>query len=224
MKKHLKELMIGFRNGFLAGIAVLLPLWVTIVVVRFLFVWVNRFLVNPVASIVKVSLGWAGMEPVFWTAKVIVFFAIIFIIAFIGMVARTIVMRRLINFGEGILLKIPLIRNVYRAVQQFRDTFLTNKRNIFQRVVLIKFPHPGILSIAFVTAESARGIPELEGNDLVNVFVPTTPNPTTGFFLMVPRSETKPLSMSIEDGIKLVISGGALTPDNCKKQDLPSQS
>lgn len=224
MKKHFKELMIGFRNGFLAGIAVLLPLWVTVVVVRFLVVWMNRFLVNPIASIVKVSLGWTGMEPVFWTAKIVVFFVIIFAIALVGMVARTIVMRRLINFGEGILLRIPLIRNVYKAVQQLRDTFLINKRNIFQRVVLIEFPRPGIFSIAFVTAESARGIPELQGSDLVNVFVPTTPNPTTGFFLMVPRSEAKPLSMSIEDGIKLVISGGALMPTDWKQQDSPPQS
>ncbi|MDD5084609.1 MAG: DUF502 domain-containing protein [Candidatus Omnitrophica bacterium] len=217
MKKHFKELMIGFRNSFFAGIAVLLPLWVTVVVVRFLVVWMNRFLVNPIASIVKVSLGWTGMEPVFWTAKIVVFFAIIFAIALIGMVARTIVMKRLINFGEGILLRIPLIRNVYRAVQQLRDTFLINKRNIFQRVVLIEFPRPGIFSIGFVTAESGGGIPELQDKDLINVFVPTSPNPTTGFFLMVPRSEAKPLSMSIEDGIKLVISGGALPPSDWKK-------
>ncbi|HNT89146.1 MAG TPA: DUF502 domain-containing protein, partial [Candidatus Hydrogenedentes bacterium] len=128
-----------------------------------------------------------------------------------GLLARYLVTRRLIRLGEVLLARIPLINKVYRAVQQTRDVFV-GRGAVFQEVVLVEYPRRGIWAVGFITAEGDGVIPQTHGAPLTAVFVPTTPNPTSGFLLYFPPEEVTPVDMSVEEAMKLIISGGALDP------------
>lgn len=128
-----------------------------------------------------------------------------------GLLARYLVTRRLIHYGEFVLNRIPLINKVYRAVQQTRDVFV-GRGAVFQEVVLVEYPRRGIWAVGFVTAEGDGIVARTRGMPLTAVFVPTTPNPTSGFLLYFPPDEITPVDMSVEDAMKLIISGGALDP------------
>ena len=106
----------------------------------------------------------------------------------------------------------PVLSGIYSAVKQVFETVLAKKSQAFREVVLIEYPRKGIWTIAFITGPTAHQVAEPVGQELVNVFVPTTPNPTSGFLLFLPRAETHLLSLSVEDGLKLVISGGIVLP------------
>jgi uncharacterized membrane protein len=108
--------------------------------------------------------------------------------------------------------KIPFVRNVYSGAKQFLATLTQEQRQAFTQVVLVEYPKRGSYALGFVTTETTGEIREKFSEDLVNVFIATTPNPTTGFLLLIPRNEVKVLPISIEDGIKIVVSGGIITP------------
>jgi len=118
----------------------------------------------------------------------------------------------LFNFFEGILVKVPLINLVYNTVKQIVDTFSQQNNAIFQEVVLIEYPRKGVYAVGFLTNQAKGEIQEKTGENLVNVFVPTTPNPTSGFLLMLPNDAVIPMEMTIAEGMKLIISGGAVAP------------
>jgi len=128
-----------------------------------------------------------------------------------GLLARYLVTRRLIHYGELVLHRIPLINKVYRAVQQTRDVFV-GRGAVFQEVVLVEYPRRGIWAVGFITAEGDGAVARVHGAPRTAVFVPTTPNPTSGFLLYFSPDEITPVDMSVEDAMKLIISGGALDP------------
>lgn len=129
-----------------------------------------------------------------------------------GFLTRYIVGRKIIATGEMIVGKIPLISRVYLAVQQIRDVFVNREGAVFQQVVLVEYPRKGLTAVAFVTSSEQGVVQETAGQKLTAVFVPTTPNPTSGFLLYVPPEELIPLDMTVEDAMKLVVSGGAYIP------------
>ncbi len=131
-----------------------------------------------------------------------------------GFLTRYLVARKIIGYGERILGKIPLISRLYLAVQQIRDVFMTREGAVFQAVVLVEYPRPGLLVVGFITAREHGVVQKACGRDLTAVFVPTTPNPTSGFLLYVPSNELTPLNISIEDAMKLIVSGGAYLPQH----------
>ncbi|MDA0997345.1 MAG: DUF502 domain-containing protein [Proteobacteria bacterium] len=116
------------------------------------------------------------------------------------------------RFSERILSQMPVIRNVYSAVKQILETVLAQQSNAFREAVLIEYPRQGLWTIAFITGRTKGEVQRLTPADCINVYVPTTPNPTSGFLLFVPRKDVIPLQMPVEDAIKLVISGGIVTP------------
>lgn len=132
----------------------------------------------------------------------------------VGMVSAGVVGNLLVRLGEALVGRMPVLRGIYSAVKQVFETVLAQKSDAFREVVLVEFPRPGAWAIAFVTGGTKGDIQQvLGGGDWVNVFVPTTPNPTSGYLMFVPRDQVKPLAMSVEDGLKMVVSGGLVGPE-----------
>lgn len=120
--------------------------------------------------------------------------------------------------GEQFISRIPLVKNVYAAVKQIADAMLTSHTKNFRRVVLVEYPRKEIYTLAFVTGIAKGEIQNKTQKKVINLFVPTTPNPTSGFFLMVPESDVIDLDMSVEDAFKLLISGGMISTDSNPKR------
>ncbi len=140
------------------------------------------------------------------------FLVVILVFLTTGLVAHYLVTRKLIRFGEWIVERIPLISTVYRAVQQIRDVFISREGAIFQKVCLVEYPRPGLFAVAFVTSHDKGIVQEKAGRDLVAIFLPTTPNPTSGYLLYVPPDQIIELNVTVEDAMKLIVSGGAYIP------------
>lgn len=197
----------NFIIGFINGVAIIAPIAVTIALVRFLVVKINIMILTPLLKV----LAPMGVRHAY-VAKIIIFVAVIFIIVLVGWAARIIILRRIFNWGELVLIRVPILGRVYNAVKQISSAFLGQGKTIFKQVVLVEYPRKGLYSIGFTTG-TTKG--ELKGElekGCINVFVPTTPNPTSGLFIVVPREEIRFLKMSVEDAMKLVISGGSVTP------------
>lgn len=129
------------------------------------------------------------------------------------MFARNYFGRKLIELGEWILSTIPIVNKVYRAIQQIAAVFISEKREAFSKAVLFEYPRKGIYSIGFVTRDAGGEVKEKLDKEMVSLFLPTTPNPTSGFLLFVPKDEIIVLDMPIEESLKLIISGGAVLPE-----------
>lgn len=141
------------------------------------------------------------------------FLLVIALFFFTGYLARYLLAQKIIRSGELLVRRIPLISRIYTAVQQIRDVFVSRNGAIFQQVALVEYPRPGVHVVGFVTAQSRGVIRDVVGDNRTAVFIPTTPNPTSGFLLFFPNEEIKLLDMSVEDAMKLIISGGAYMPE-----------
>ncbi|MEE9162761.1 MAG: DUF502 domain-containing protein [Candidatus Neomarinimicrobiota bacterium] len=185
------------RRIFLAGIITAIPVYITIGVLQFLFRFVDRILAPVVQRILGVDFPGLGLVLM----VVALFLLGLFVTNFLG--------RRLYAFFERMLLRIPLVSNVYNTTKQLVQTFSPEHRKAFQAVIWLEYPRRGLWTLGFVTGttSSADGVP------YYNVFVPTTPNPTSGYVVFAPQSETIKAALTIEEGFKLLISGGALSGD-----------
>jgi uncharacterized membrane protein len=184
------------RTWFIAGLIVFLPVAITFSVIAWLFRIVDGFLGWLLPLLVGQRIPGVGLV------------ASILVIFFIGALATNVVGRRLVGFFEGLMLRIPLARSVYAATKSVSDSIFLQRRAAFQRPVLIQWPRAGMFTVGFVTGNTI-GLPTGRG---INVFVVTTPNPTTGFLVLVPESEAQPLDMTVEEALRLVISGGIVSP------------
>ncbi|MCB1784576.1 MAG: DUF502 domain-containing protein, partial [Alphaproteobacteria bacterium] len=131
--------------------------------------------------------------------------------------------RMFIRISEYFVDRMPVIRTLYSAIKQIFETIMASKSGAFRDVVMLEYPRKGIWSLGFVTGVSEGEVQELTEAETINVFVPTTPNPTSGFLLFVPRSDLHFLDMSVEDGVKMVVSGGIITPPYREKAEGPEK-
>ena len=198
------------RNNFITGVAIIFPVAITIIIIRYLVLNINRLILNPLLMIL--NLNPYLTEHARYIAKALVFFIVIILISFIGWTANIIFLRKFFSFGEKLIIKLPMIGKIYSSTKEIGSAFLGHGKAFFKRVVLIEYPRKGIYSIGFVTGEAKGAIRSKVDKELVNVFVPTTPNPTSGIFLLVPREDVGFLEMSVEEGFKLVVSSGTLIP------------
>ena len=129
-----------------------------------------------------------------------------------GLAAANFVGQRLVGFWEGLLSRIPVVKSIYYSVKQVSDTLLSSNGQAFRKALLIQYPHQGIWTIAFQTGKPGGDAARHLGDDFVSVYVPTTPNPTSGFFLMLPRKDAIELDMSVDDALKYIISMGVVAP------------
>lgn len=201
------KLTTRIRNDFITGIAILLPIAITIMVLNFILRGLNKTLLDPIVRVFELYMRGPYVTIL---AKFIIFLIILTAITLIGVAARAIFIRKFFSFWERLLFKVPMVNKIYIGTKQLSKAFLGEGKTIFKKVALIEYPRRGVYSIAFVTADGKKELMDKTGKELVNLFLPTTPNPTSGIFIAAPKEEVIFLDMSIEDGFKLIISGGAL--------------
>jgi uncharacterized membrane protein len=151
------------------------------------------------------------------------FVIVLLLIVVTGLLASNLIGRRVISLGEAVMNRLPLIRRIYSAIKEVSAVLLSEKNSAFQRVVLIRYPHRDAYALAFMTKDGIEYFNKAVGEELINVFIPTTPNPTSGFLLMMPKRDVVELDMSVEEAMKMVISGGAFAP-NLDRLDIPQRS
>lgn len=194
------------RNYFLTGIVVAAPIAITIYL-AWLFVNSIDNLITPL-----IPPRWS---PETYLPFGIPGFGVIVVvvgITLLGALTANFLGRYLLNLGERLLNRMPIIRSVYGTLKQIFETVISQSSTSFQEVVLVEYPRRGLWAIAFVTTETKGEVRRVLDQELVSVFLPTTPNPTSGFLLFVPKSDLIHLDMSVEDGVKKVISAGIVTP------------
>lgn len=200
--------------GLLVWVPLIITLWVSWWVVSRLIFGVERLIAQGVYALHQIGLHVRalGFLQLIEYYPGLGFLLVLLLFLTTGFLTRYIVGRKIIDFGERILNQIPLIRRVYRAVQQIRDTFVGRNGAVFQRVCLVEYPKEGMLAVAFVTSTEYGDVQKALGRHMTAVFVPTTPNPTSGYLVYVPPEEVVLLDISVEDAMKLIISGGAYIP------------
>lgn len=200
----------SIRNAFITGIVVVLPLGVTIIVINFLL----ERLGNPASNFFFWFLdpSLRDVAAVQFGLEIISVVVVFLLITLLGYGSRFVFGRILLGGLEQLMNRVPLINTVYRTAKQIVDTFSQQKKAVFQEVVLIEYPRERCYALGFLTSTAKGETQDATGEHIVNIFVPTTPNPTSGFLLMLPETDIKRLKMSIPDGMKLIISGGALVP------------
>jgi uncharacterized membrane protein len=191
----------NFQRYFLAGLLVFLPVVITL----WFLGWVVGLLDGVLDVLPNTYLPFAipGLGAL----------VTVTLILFLGILTRGVATRRFLAAWENIFVKIPIFRGVYTAVQKLVQTFLGQSQNARQ-VVMIEYPRKGIYTVGFAMGRAWRELEIKQDAQLINVFIPTTPNPTSGFYLLVPTTDISPLDMTMEEALKLITSGGLITPDD----------
>lgn len=207
------------KNDLIAGLLVIIPLATTIWLTYTVSTWVINFLtripkqLNPLDNLHPVLLNLLNL---------LIGLAVpLSLILLIGLMARNFVGRWLLDFGERLLQAIPLAGSVYKTLKQLLETLLRDSSNRFRRVVLVEYPRNGVWSLGFVTGVVSGEFQAHFPGQMLGVFIPTTPNPTTGWYAVVPEEAVINLSMSIEDAFKVIISGGIVSPEAPSPASLP---
>lgn len=202
-KKSLKiTVMDRLRGYFLAGIVITAPISITIYLTYVFFTFID----SRVAGIIPEPL-----HDFFYFPGVGVIASVVFFIL-VGWLARNFLGRLFIRVSEFIVGRMPIIRTVYSAIKQIFETVATTQSQAFRECVMIEYPRKGMWCIGFLTGTTKGEVQRLTDDEVVNIFLPTTPNPTSGFLLFVPRSDVTFLDMSVEEGIKMIVSAGIITP------------
>lgn len=211
------------RAYFLAGILVTAPIAITVALASWLIEFVDSRVVplipsryNP-DSYLKEYLGFEIGLP--GLGLVVLFI----VITLVGALTAGFVGRLVLKSGEGLLNRMPVIRSIYGASKQILETVLQQQSKAFRQAVLVEYPRRGIWAVAFITGTTEGEVQNLIADQLINIFLPTTPNPTSGFLLFVPREDLILLDMSVEEAIKMVISGGIVTPPDRRPTAVQSE-
>ena len=199
------------RNYFISGLLFWIPLALSVLVIKFFLEVINnivpaRFLPE---SLLNLDTNIPGSGIVL----------VVLIILITGALVTNILGRKIVELWEGILNKIPGFRNIYNALKKISSTVLNTSSESFRKAFLIQYPSKGIWVIAFQSGDYKGEVKNIIGEDVINLFVPTTPNPTSGFFVMMPKKDAYELNMSVEEAFKLVISAGVVTPENLKAKE-----
>ncbi|MHC4267740.1 MAG: DUF502 domain-containing protein [Planctomycetota bacterium] len=208
-KLYTKGFKKNSRRKLIAGLLVVFPVFITFIVIKFLFTMIGGIL----SPLVIKAVGFFGFSP---SGKIDEFvitsvaFVLTFVaLYFIGVIATNFFGKFIISFFEAILNNVPIIKNVYTSSKKLIEIISLPTRQSFKRVVIIEYPRAGMKAFAFVTG----GIKTGDGTDLTSLFIPTTPNPTSGFLLYLPEEDITETDLNIEEGMKLIVSGGILVPE-----------
>lgn len=208
-----KSFLARWRSNFLTGLVVLLPAMISIAVVVWLFRNVSD-LTDKLLFFLPPDLTHQnrGEGPMYWYWSLFALVFAVMMICSVGLLARHYIGMKIIEWMDAALLQVPFLNKIYGATKQVNEALTSGDKNSFKTVVMIEFPHPGTYAIGFITSEQ-RAEPQIKaGQNLVCVFIPTTPNPTSGFLVLVPESKVTKLEMSVADGVKYIISLGAIAP------------
>ena len=189
------------RSKLFAGLATLLPLYLTFIVIRFLFESLEK-ISGPILKQFRLDIPGLG---------IILTIVLIYIL---GLIVTNFLGKKIFDIGESIVKRVPIVSMIYTTLKQITDTFTKGTTDAFDGVVYIQYPRQGLWTMAFISGESKN----MDGIPYYHLFVPTTPNPTSGFFLMIPQADSISTGMTVEEGLKTIISGGLLAPE---KNPLP---
>jgi uncharacterized membrane protein len=201
-----------WRASFYTGLAIVLPAFISLAIVKWLF--------GTVANITDPLLfflpnGWTHQPdgPMYWWWSLFAVLLAIGLVAAIGRMARNYIGNKMIQAVDLALLRVPIMNKIYAAIKQVNEAFTSSNKTSFKQVVLVQFPAPGIYAVGFLTGVQPAEVRSKLNESLLSVFVPTTPNPTGGFVLLVPERQVTRLDMSVAEGIKFVLSLGSVTPE-----------
>lgn len=209
-----ERFLLHWRGNFLTGLAVLFPAVVTFAVIKWLF--------GTIASLTDLLLFFlpasithqdAGRGPMHWYWSLAAFTLAIVLVSIAGLLTRYYVGKRALEWFDATMLRVPLLNKIYGTIKQVNEAFSTGKKTSFKTVVLVEFPSAGMHSIGFLTSEQHDEIQMKTKEKVVCVFVPTTPNPTSGFLILVPEAKVTKLQMSVAEAIKYIISLGSVAPE-----------
>ncbi|MEW6027063.1 MAG: DUF502 domain-containing protein [Planctomycetota bacterium] len=219
----------NFKKIFIAGLILLLPMMITIFIITLAFKFINANFAQPLgAMILSVWDLITGMNiskedlPI-WRG-IVGFPLVAIIIIFIGYLTSILGKKLFSRTEKYILLNIPIVNLVYPYAKQFIDTFISaEKKTEFKSVVAVEFPHSGIYATGFITADGLKGLRKHTGKKIITVFVATSPAPFTGFTLFVPEDKVIPLNITIDEALRIIMSGGVLTPPNQQTQPVEAK-
>ena len=205
------KLLTRLRNYLISGLLFWIPLILTIIVIKFFLEFVDglipqEYLPEAVFNL-ETSIPGSGI------------ILLLLIILITGILVTNILGRRLVALWERLLNRIPGFRNIYNILKKVSDTVLNTSSQSFKKAFLIQYPSKGIWVIAFQSGDYRGEAESIIGEEIINLFVPTTPNPTSGFFVLIPKKDAFELDISVEEAFKLVISAGVVTPDSVKIKD-----
>jgi uncharacterized membrane protein len=213
-----KTLFARWRRSFLTGLVISLPALLTLAAVKWIFGTISSFTdtllfflrycpLDPKLIYVNGDSG-----PMFWYWSLLALALAAALITCVGVLAQYYIGKRMIEWLDTLMMNVPLLNKFYGAIKQVNEAFAGN-RNSFKTVVLVEFPRPGSYSIGFITSDTQGPVLQAAGKNLVSVFIPTTPNPTSGFLVLAPEDKVTKLEMSVADGIKYIVSLGAISPE-----------
>lgn len=200
----------ALRRYVVAGVLVWVPIWVTLLVLRFmvdLFDTILEFFPHQLQPDNFLGFHIPGLGLIF----------ALIIVVITGMSITNILGNRLVEYWEYLLSRIPLVRSIYQAVKQVLTTVFSSSEESFRNVVLIEYPRKGLWSVAFQTGSGFHYADGMDGEEMMTVFIPTTPNPTSGFLLIVPRKDTVKVNLGVDEALKMVISLGVVMPHDIEK-------
>jgi uncharacterized membrane protein len=198
--------MLRIRRYFITGLLVILPLFITLYFLFIIFHFIDGLWGDLINSYIKQWLGFPipGVGFILGIVTIIV----------VGFITTHFFSKKIFSALENWFLKFPFIRQVYPAIKQIVNFFISKDKIAFKKVVLVEYPSKGIWSVGFITNEGFKEAQEKIGQELLHVFIGTSPTPLSGFFVMMPKNEVKFLDISVEEGLKLIVSGGIIKPQS----------
>lgn len=212
-----KTLFSRWRGSFLTGLVISLPALLTLAAVKWLFGTISSFtdtLLFFLQYFLKPERIYVNGQsaPMFWYWSLLALALAVALLTGVGVLAQYYIGKRMIEWLDTLMMHVPLLNKFYAAIKQVNEAF-AGSRNSFKTVVLVEFPHPGSYSVGFITSETQADAMEQTGKNLICVFIPTTPNPTSGFLILVTEDKVTKLDMSVADGLKYIVSLGAIAPE-----------
>jgi len=208
------------KNAFLTGMLVLMPLGLTIYIILAGFRFFDNILKKVMHQLLYLTMGIDFFRE--HTIPGIGLITLIALTITTGILTRNLLFKRFVKMGNSLLNRIPFISKIYSALSQISDALLSGKSEVLKNPVLIEYPKEGVYALAFITQEAPRPIQDALNRETVAVFMPSTPNPTTGFLMYVPRASIIEINLSAEEAIKLILSGGAVSTAIAKTENPPA--
>jgi uncharacterized membrane protein len=210
-----KSLFARWRASFFTGLAVVLPGVVTLAVVKWFFGTVSSF-TDLLLFFLPTTITHenAGAGPMHWYWSLLALTVAVGIVSTIGGMTRYYFGKRMIAWADSVMLRVPVLNKIYGTIKQVDQAFTSGKKSSFKTVVLVEYPREGIYSVGFITSERADEVEHKTGKKCACIFIPTTPIPTGGFLIIVPEEKIIKLEMSVADGLKYIVSFGALANES----------
>ncbi len=213
----------GLRGYFYAGLIVILPLFLTIFIIN----WMVNFVITMTMEsfftvLINNAIRFFGIEDnlhLKTAVYVLYLLSILVLITFIGYITKNIIGKKITRSINRIIGKLPIVKHIYTTINQIVSLISSEKGNTYKRAIAVEYPRKGIYSIGFLTSETNEILSNVVGKELCNVFIPTSPNPTSGMFICVDKKDIIFLDMKIDDAVKLIISGGVIVPEMEKEEN-----